>query len=206
MTADSAGQGSVAGAGTGVVVTGGYFFKDTMFENSGSGGGIVGAGRLFPLPHGMGLWVGAGAFEAEGTIELEAADGRRHRAEFEQEVVFAELGLTTPWTPFPVGLVAYRHDTEMRSEVLGGPMPGRRFSGAAGDAGVGIAIHLLVEYFLSGRSERPRGLGVVFGYVGYLEPVGRRVGLEDGAGDRAVFPKWKPLRGESLRLGFEYEF
>jgi len=204
--AGAVGKRDFPGAGTGWMVNAGYFFKDTMFYSNGRGGGHVNVGRLIPLPKRFGLWVGVGGFQARGTQETTGGDGNRYRTTFDSEILYTDLGLVTPLTPFPVCLVVYWHSTGFRNEGITGPLTGTTLTGDHSAIRVGFNVHLLFEYFLSGARKPPRGLGLVVGWVGFLEPSGQDLVTRDGAGNAVTLRKWKPLRGESLRVGLEYEF
>ena len=193
-------------AGSGWTINAGYFFKDSLFYGNGRGGLHVNAGRVIPLPHRFGLWAGAGAFRARGTVDTSSDDGSRFRTTFDSGVFYADLGVLTPWTPFPFCVAVYRHSTSIRNRGVGGPLSGAVLDGSAGSWGVGLDVHLLYEHFFSKSGKPPRGLGLVLGYVGFIAPPGRDVVTRDDAGNVVIVRKWKPLAGESLRAGLEYEF
>jgi len=196
------------GVGNGWMVNIGYFFKDTMFNSRGRGGLHINAGRVLPLPllGRFGLWVGAGAFHASGTLTTVATDQQRYRTTFDADTLYADVGVITPWVPFPVCVVVYWHSTALRNVGLTGPLAGATLTGDHSGLGLGFDVHLLFEHFWGKARKPPRGLGLVVGYVGLLEPAGRNLVTRDQAGNSATVKKWKPLRGESLRVGLEYEF
>lgn len=191
--------------GTGIVVTTGWFFQDTMFYSGGRGGITAGAGKAFPVLRWLAVWAGAGAFRSHGTMHTQA-NGADFETTFDGDAVWAELGVVTPWLPFPVALTAYRHRTGLDETGRSGAAAGRRYTGTADGWGAGAAVHLLFEFFL-GKSDRPpRGLGVAVEYVGLMDFSARTVATADPAGLTADHRNWKPFKGEALRIGLEYEF
>lgn len=194
------------GMGTGAMVTAGYFFQDTMFYSRGRGGWHVTAGRVWPIPWGLGIWSGAGAYRSAGTMETYGDDASRYETRFAADVAYVDVGIVTRYLPIPVCLALYSHSTEIRNRGLAGPAAGRFFRGGDSGLGWGLNVHILIEYFVSGRRKPPRGLGVVVGYVGFMDWSARDIPTRDAAGGTVTLREWKPLKGESLRLGLEYEF
>lgn len=191
--------------GTGIVVTTGWFFKDTMFYSKGRGGLTAGAGKAFPVLRWLAVWTGVGAFKSRGTMRT-TASGAEFETTFDGDAMWAEAGVVTPWLPFPVALTVYRHRTELDETGRGGMAAGRRYAGSSDGMGVGAAVHLLFEFFLTGRERPPRGLAVAIEYVGLMDFSGRTIETTDPAGFVADHRNWKPFKGEALRIGLEYEF
>lgn len=192
--------------GTGVVVQAGYFFKDTMFYSGGRGGLVVGAGKSFLLPKRFGVWLGAGILRADGTMRTTTADDHSADTTFRTEAVLGELGLLTPFTPFPIGLMFYRHDTRLSDRVLSGPNSGKTLSGSLAGYGWGVMVHLMLEIFRGKEGRGPHGLGIVISYGGLADLTKVDITTGEAGGGREVHRKWRPVAGESLRAGLEYEF
>ena len=193
--------------GTGVMVNAGYFFKDTMFSGRGRGGFHADCGKAFPLGGKFGFWAGAGALRASGTFKAKDSDGNEYDTHFNLSAVHADLGLLTPWTPFPVGIMVYKHWTDVSDTARSGPYTGDRFSGSESGFGWGIAVHILFEWFpWESRSRAGRGPGLVLGYMGLIDM--SKIGLETANSGSVVLVHkgWKPVAGESLRAGLEWEF
>lgn len=191
--------------GTGVVVTTGWFFKDTMFYSKGRGGLTVGAGKAFPVLRWLAVWTGAGMLRARGTLKT-TAGGDEFETTFDGDAVWGELGFVTPWLPFPVALTVYRQRTELDETGRTGAMAGRRLTGSADGWGAGASVHLLFEFFLTKKPDPPRGLGIAVEYVGLMDFSGRTIRTGDATGFTADHKGWKPFKGEALRIGLEYEF
>jgi hypothetical protein len=204
LTATETGEARRSPYGAGVIVTGGYFFKDTLFYSGGRGGPHLAGGRALALTRWLGLWIGAGALAASGTQNVQA-DGGEVRSRFEERLAYVEAGVITPWFPLPVALALYGHETTFAETGLGGAAAGRALSGVERGVGVGVVVHLVVEHFFSDRRDGPRGVGLVAGYTGLMELSPVQVRTRDAAGFEAG-RTWKPFKGESLRLGLEYEF
>ena len=208
FTAGSATQSEDSLAyGTGIMVNAGYFFKDTMFYSKGRGGLHVDGGKAFPLGGKFGLWVGAGAMQAKGTMRAYDHDSFRYDTRFEAKIVHADIGILTPWTPFPLGIMIYQHRTDLDDSALDGPLAGGRFSGSSSGIGWGFTVHLLFEWFPWGAdSVSRRGPGLVFGYMGLIDMKKINIPVRDGLGRELVHQGWSPAAGESLRAGIEWEF
>ena len=191
--------------GSGLVVTAGWFFKDTMFYSKGRGGLTIGAGKAFPVARWLAVWAGAGALRAKGTMRT-VVSGEDFETFFDGDAVWGELGVVTPWLPFPIAAAVYRQRTDLDDLGLTGATAGRRLAGSADGFGAGLSVHLLFEFFLSKREQPPRGLGIAFEYVGLMDFSARTIRTMDPAGFTADHKRWKPFRGEALRLGLEYEF
>ncbi len=191
--------------GTGVIVTTGWFFKDTMFYSKGRGGLTVGAGKAFPVTRWLAVWAGAGALRSHGTLRT-VVDGLDLDTTFDGDAVWLEAGVVIPWLPFPVALTAYRHRTDLEDAGRNGALAGRRLAGSAEGWGAGGVVHLLFEYFIANRRSGPRGLGFAIEYVGFMDLSGRTIRTADAAGYTADHRNWKPVKGEALRVGLEYEF
>ena len=200
----ASGYGDSGILGTGWTVTAGYFFKDTMFYSGARGGPVVAAGRTIPVFSWLGVWAGAGAFLARGTYGAEAA-GSRFRTAFDETAFHFELGLVTPWLPFPVSLALYRHSTSLDDSAVSGALAGSAFSGRSAGWGAGANVRIMFEYFLSGRHGRHRGLALVGGYAGFMDLSPVNVRTRGPAGE-LEHRDWKPFKGESLQVGLEYEF
>lgn len=221
---ESGGRTSL-GSGTGIMVNAGYFFKDTMFYSRARGGPHVNAGRIWALPHGFGVWTGVGAYRVSGTQETLAGD--RFETTYESGVVYADIGIVTPYFPIPISAVFYRHSTDVRNLGLTGVRTGSVLTGSSSGLGVGLNIQIMFEWFFWGDNgsagddaragedtrakrrgrTRGRGLGLVVGYIGFMDARGRDLVTRNAAGDTVTLRRWwKPLKGESLRLGLEYEF
>ena len=204
-----AGSATLAGEsafGTGWMVNAGYFFKDTMFYSGGRGGLHISVGKMVALPYGLGLWTGAGTMRSRGTYESTLADGARYRTAFDLTVAYADLGIATPFTPFPIGVVVYRQAGTLDDTGLTGPQAGRALAARDRGWGIGLDVHLLFEWFLRERRGRSRGPALVIGYEGFMDLSARTVAATDAAGGRVEHRLWKPLKGESLRGGLEWEF
>jgi len=195
------------GYGTGLMVNAGYFFKDTMFYSKGRGGLHVDLGKAFPLAGKFGMWIGAGAVRASGTMRSVDQDSFRYDTHFDSQIVHADIGVLTPWTPFPVGVMIYRHRTDMSDLALDGPMEGSKFSGRSTGLGWGFTVHLLFEWFPWHSSPvSRRGPGLVLGYMGLVDMRKTDIIVEDDSGRKLTHRGWKPVAGESLRAGIEWEF
>lgn len=195
------------GYGTGLMVNAGYFFKDTMFYSRGRGGVHIDIGKAFPLQGKFGIWLGAGGIRASGTMRSTGQDSSRYDTHFEAQIVHADIGVLTPLTPFPVGIMLYRHRTGMEDRALDGPLAGREFSGVSTGLGWGFTVHLLFEWFpWDSGPEGRHGPGFVFGYMGLIDMEKTGIPVEDDSGARLVHAGWKPAAGESLRAGIEWEF
>ena len=193
--------------GTGLMVNAGYFFKDTMFYSHGRGGLHVDVGRAFPLAGKFGLWIGAGAGRASGTLRSIGPDSSRYDTQFDAEFVHADIGILTPITPFPVGVMLYRHKTSLNDQALDGPLANREFMGASSGLGWGITIHVLFEWFpWKGGAVSRRGPGLVLGYMGLVDMSKTDITVKDGMGGELLHKGWKPVAGESLRAGIEWEY
>ena len=204
--AESATLAGESAFGTGWMVNAGYFFKDTLFYSGGRGGPHVNAGKLVPLPHGLALWAGAGLMTAKGSYTSTLSDGNRWETAFDLSIAYADLGIATPWTPFPVALVVYSQSATVKDELRSGAAPGRTLRTIDKGVGVGLDVHLLFEWFLSAKRGRHRGPALVLGYEGFIDLSGHALATTDAAGGRVEHKAWKPLKGESLRGGIEWEF
>jgi len=192
--------------GTGIVVEAGYFFKDTMFYSRGRGGWCLDAAKTFLLPYHFGLWVGAGVLTAEGTMRMTSSAGFDADTTFRTQAFSGEVGILTPWTPFPVAVMVYRHDTRISDRCIGGPYDRKTLSGSKSGFGWGIIVRILLELFGGGERKGPHGLGVVIGYAGLADLSKVDITTEGDGGAKAIHRKWKPVAGESIRAGLEYEF
>jgi len=207
-TTEGAGGTVYAGSGvygTGWIVTGGYFFKDTMFYSRGRGGPLVSVGRAFKVFRWIGVWTGGGVLGARGTMDTAGA-GSIFRTTFDETVVYTELGIITPWLPFPVSLSLYRHSTDLTDAGVAGAAAGRSFTGRKAGIGLGVDVRVQFEFFFTKRRAGHRGLGLVAGYCGFMDMTGRALTTTDTNGATLTHPKWKPFAGEGLQLGLEYEF
>lgn len=204
---ESGGGTGYAGSGvfgTGWMVTGGYFFKDTMFYSAGRGGPIVTAGRAFQVVRWLGIWAGGGVLAARGTMDA-TGGGSGFRTTFDGQAGWVELGVLTPWLPFPVSLAVYRHTTDLSDRGVSGPAAGGVFTGRMRGTGLGASVRVLFEFFFS-KSRSHRGLGIVGGYAGFMDLSPRTARTRDANGNGIDHVNWKPFKGESLQLGLEYEF
>lgn len=190
----------------GWMVNGGYFFKDTMFNNGGRGGPHVDAGRAFAVNKWVALWAGIGALQAEATQRFVSPAGSEYRATWKVQGVYADAGVVIPWMPFPIALAVYRQSSDLSDVGVSGPLTGRTLSGSRDGYGVAVDIHIMFEWFLHGDRPSHRGLGFVLGYIGFIDLTGHDLATADAAGGQVVHPNWKAMRGESLRGGLEYEF
>ncbi len=203
---------TATGSGTGMtgegwMVNGGWFFKDRLFNNAGRGGVHVDAGRAWTLAPWLGLWTGAGALEAHGSRQrFLAADGSRYDTTWNVRAQYVDAGVVIPWMPFPVALAAYRHASDVSDAAATGPLAGRTLAGSRDGIGLAIDIHIVFEWFVHADRKPPRGLGFTAGYIGFIDVTGHDLAATDAAGGRVTHPNWKPLQGESLRAGIEYEF
>jgi hypothetical protein len=191
--------------GTGWAVTAGYFFKDTMFYSGGRGGPSVSVGKAFRVLRWLGVRVGGGVLRAKGTLDTTGA-GSGFRTTFDETAVYADLGIVTPWLPFPVSLAFYRHATDLTDRAASGALSGRTFTGAATGTGLGLDVRIEFEFFDSKRRAPHRGLGVVLGYAGFMDLSPKTLRTRDAAGVTLEHAKWKPFAGEGLHAGLEYEF
>ena len=193
-------------SGSGWMVAGGYFYKDRIFGNHAIGGPHLNFGHVFQLPYRFGIWAGGGVLKASGAFNAKADDGSGFRMDFESDVYYADLGVQMPWVPLPLCVAFYHHSTRLSARGTSGSTAGLTLTGADESSGIGFTIHVILEYFFSSRERPPRGLGLVGGYIGMMEGRGRDIPVGDGAGHARIFKGWKPFKGESLRLGLEYEF
>ena len=195
------------GYGTGLQLNAGYYFKDTMFYSKGRGGLHIDGGKAFPLAGKFGVWLGAGTIQATGTLRSIDQASSRYDTHFDAQIIHADIGVLTPWTPFPVGIMIYRHRTSMDDLALDGPLAGRKYSGTASGIGWGFTVHLLFEWFpWNTSSPSRRGPGIVFGYMGLVDMKKVSIPVRDGLGGELEHTGWKPAGGESLRGGIEWEF
>ncbi|MEK7476612.1 MAG: hypothetical protein AAB152_13400 [Candidatus Coatesbacteria bacterium] len=191
--------------GTGWTVTAGYFFKDTMFYSQGRGGPAVSVGKAFRVLRWLGIRAGGGVLRAKGTMNTSGA-GSGFRTTFDSTVMYADLGIVTPWLPFPVSLAFYRHATDLTDAAGSGALYGRTFRGSATGTGLGADVRIEFEFFSSKRRAPHRGPGIVLGYSGFMDFSPKKLGTRDAAGVVLEHPKWKPFAGEGLHAGLEYEF
>ena len=145
-------------------------------------------------------------FRASGAFNAVADDGSGFRTEFDSHVYYADLGVQLPWVPLPLCVAFYHHSTDLNASGTSGSSSGLSLAGSGESSGIGFTVHVILEYFFSRKERPPRGLGLVGGYIGMMEGRGRDILVTDGAGHARIFRGWKPFRGESLRLGLEYEF
>jgi len=188
------------------MINGGYFFKDTMFNNGGRGGPHVDAGRAFAVNKGFALWAGAGALQAEATQRCVWPAGSEYRTTWKVQGVYADAGVVIPWMPFPIALAVYRQSSDLTDRGVSGPLTGQTLTGSRDGYGVAVDIHILFEWFIHGERTTHRGLGFVLGYIGFIDLMGKDLNTTDAAGDRVTHLNWKAMKGESLRGGIEYEF
>ena len=195
------------GYGTGLQLNAGYFFKDTLFYSKGRGGLHVDGGKAFPVAGKFGVWAGAGVLRASGTLRSTDQEASRYDTHFDASIVHADLGVLTPWTPFPLGIMVYRQRTDIEELALDAPLAGRKFTGSSSGFGWGFTVHLLFEWFPwdTGAPVR-RGPGIVFGYMGLVDMKKVNIPVKDGSGSGLVHQGWKPAAGEGLRAGIEWEF
>lgn len=207
-TPEAEGATGYAGSGafgTGWMVTGGYFFKDTMFYSAGRGGPVVTAGRAFQVVRWLGIWVGGGVLAAHGTMDT-TGGGSWFRTTFDEEAAWVDVGVVIPWLPIPVSLAVYRHSTDLTDRGVSGPGSGSVFTGRAKGTGLGATVRVLFEYFFSKRRAPHRGLGIAGGYAGFMDLSPRAARTRDEMGNGLDHVNWKPFKGEGLQLGLEYEF
>jgi len=209
LAADSASStvsGDAGMIGEGWMVNGGYFFKDKMFGNGARGGIHIDGGRAFALSHWVALWAGAGALEASAAQRFVSAAGPEYRSTWTVRSVYADVGVVIPWMPFPIALAIYRASSEVSDAAQNGPYAGRTLAADRDAFGMAIDIHILFEWFLHAERTGHRGLGFVLGYVGFIDLSGKDLAVTDALGGTVTHVNWRPMKGESLRGGIEYEF
>lgn len=195
--------------GSGWAVKGGYFFKDTMFYSRARGGPHIDFSKVFALPARFGLWTGAGVFRATGTEAVRTAKPYTDSMvdlSFDESTAYGDIGLATPWFPIPICLAVYWHRSELSARGRSGELDKAAYTADKSGVGLGLTVHIILEWFPGKERRPPRGLGIVLGYAGLMELSGGDAKLKEKDGTREPAVKWRPFKGESLRAGLEYEF
>ena len=195
------------GVGEGWMLTAGWFFKDTMFYSNARGGVHVAMGRVLRVSRNAGVWIGSGGFSSSGSFRSADSSFDEYDTSFRGWLVHTDVGLVTPWFPFPVSLVFYSHSTRIEDRALSGPFSGCLFKGSDSGAGLGMSVQIVLEFFLNSSPRPPRGPALVVAYMGFWDLTAKDIEtVKEGGGAYLVHKDWKPIRGESLRAGVEYEF
>ena len=205
---DSSGR-EVPWWGSGWTAMGGYFFKDTMFYSHARGGAHFGVSKEYAHPARFGLWTGAGVFRATGTERVGTAKPYQDSTvdlSFDESTAYGDIGLATPWFPVPICLAVYWHQSELSARGRSGELDKAVYAADKSGVGLGLTVHIILEWFPGKEKRPPRGLGMVIGYTGMMELSGGDVKLKEKDGTREPKVLWRPFKGESLRAGLEYEF
>ncbi len=196
---------SPEGSSSGWMVNAGYFFKDTMFYGSGRGGLHAAIGRIFGVTRVVGLWSETGWTSAGGTCGTVGLQGEEYRTRFSSQCLYVTLGVSVLRYSVPVGVGVYWHDTSFVSTRVTGPLAGVEASGNEHGIGTGIMVNVYIPLGgAQGRDRRrPR---LILGYGGFIDwtPVDLQTDADSASLGTVIERKWRPLRGEALRVGLEF--